>query len=134
MTNQYPIKFTTQLRQHLRALRKTRGLAQAQLGELVGVSQARIAEIEANPGLVSFDQLMQLFAMLDVTVVLNEEVKVEQQEKTNLQNNQRNNQRKNIGEQTLKTVVQNQELKKTLHSNEIEQTLKSISKLKTGNW
>jgi transcriptional regulator with XRE-family HTH domain len=134
MTNQYPIKFTTQLRQHLRALRKTRGLTQAQLGELVGVSQARIAEIEANPGLVSFDQLMQLFAMLDVTVVLNEEVKVEQQEKTNLQNNQRNNQRKNIGEQTLKTVVQNQELKKTLHSNEIEQTLKSISKLKTGNW
>jgi transcriptional regulator with XRE-family HTH domain len=134
MTNQYPIKFTTQLRQHLRALRKTRGLTQAQLGELVGVSQARIAEIEANPGLVSFDQLMQLFAMLDVTVVLNEEVKVEQQEKTNLQNNQRNNQRKNIGEQTLKTVVQNQELKKTLYSNEIEQTLKNISKLKTGNW
>ena len=80
MSNQYPIKFTTQLRQHLRALRKTRGLTQAQLGELVGVSQARIAEIEANPGLVSFDQLMQLFAILDVTVTLNEEARVPESE------------------------------------------------------
>jgi transcriptional regulator with XRE-family HTH domain len=72
MNNTYPIKFTAQLRQHLRALRKKRGLTQAQLGLLVGVSQARIAEIEANPGLVSFDQMMQLLAALEVTVSLNE--------------------------------------------------------------
>ncbi len=72
MTSTYPIKFTAQLRQHLRALRKKRGLTQAQLGLLVGVSQARIAEVEANPGLVSFDQLMQLLSALDVTVSLNE--------------------------------------------------------------
>lgn len=72
MTSTYPIKFTAQLRQHLRALRKKRGLTQAQVGQMIGVSQARIAEIEANPGLVSFDQLMQLLAALDVTVSLNE--------------------------------------------------------------
>lgn len=68
--NTYPILFTTQLRQHLRALRKKRGLTQAQLGALVGVSQARVAEIEANPGLVSFDQLMQLFSAFDVRLSL----------------------------------------------------------------
>ena len=72
MTSTYPIKFTAQIRQHLRALRKKRGLTQAQVGQMIGVSQARIAEIEANPGLVSFDQLMQLLAALDVTVSLNE--------------------------------------------------------------
>jgi len=72
MTNSYPIRFSAQLRQHLRALRSKRGLTQAQLGALVGVSQARIAEIEASPGLVSFEQLMQLLSALDVTVSLDE--------------------------------------------------------------
>lgn len=75
----YPILFTTQLRQHLRALRKKRGLTQAQLGALIGVSQARIAEIEANPGLVSFDQLMQLFSAFDVRLSLIEGVDEVQQ-------------------------------------------------------
>lgn len=77
--NTYPILFTTQLRQHLRALRKKRGLTQAQLGALIGVSQARIAEIEANPGLVSFDQLMQLFSAFDVRLSLIEGIDEVQQ-------------------------------------------------------
>jgi HTH-type transcriptional regulator/antitoxin HipB len=68
----YPIHFTDQLRQHLRALRKKRGLTQAQVGALIGVSQARIAEIEANPGLVSFEQLLQLLSVLNVTLSLQE--------------------------------------------------------------
>lgn len=72
MSISYPIRFADQLRQHLRALRKKRSLTQAQLGALLGVSQARIAEIEANPGLVSIDQLMQLFAALGVSVSLTE--------------------------------------------------------------
>lgn len=72
MANSYPIQFATQLRHHLRAFRKKRGLTQAQLGALIGVSQGRIAEIEANPGLVSFDQLMQLLSILDVNIVLSE--------------------------------------------------------------
>lgn len=70
MTNDYPIRFPAQLRQHLRALRKRRGLTQAQVGARLGVSQARIAEIEAEPGLVSFEQLMQLLSALGVTVSL----------------------------------------------------------------
>jgi HTH-type transcriptional regulator/antitoxin HipB len=73
MVNAFPVRFPDQLRQHLRALRKRRGLTQAQLGALVGVSQARIAEIEANPGLVNFEQLMKLLSVLDVSLTLQEE-------------------------------------------------------------
>lgn len=69
----FPVRFPDQLRPYLRALRKARGLTQAQLGEVIGVSQARIAEIEARPGLVSFDQLMKLLSALGVTLVLQEE-------------------------------------------------------------
>lgn len=82
MTNIYPIRFTAQLRQHLRALRKKRALTQTQVGAMIGVSQARIAEIEANPGLVSLDQLMQLLSVLDVSLFLNEAPSaIEQSEK-----------------------------------------------------
>lgn len=73
MLANYPIRFSAQLRQHLRALRKKHGLTQAQVGELIGVSQARIAEIEANPGLVSFEQMLQLLSALGVTLSLQEE-------------------------------------------------------------
>ncbi len=73
MATAFPVRFPDQLRQHLRALRKRHGLTQAQLGALVGVSQARIAEIEANPGLVNFEQLMKLLFVLGVSLTLQEE-------------------------------------------------------------
>jgi HTH-type transcriptional regulator/antitoxin HipB len=69
----FPVRFPDQLRQHLRALRKRHGLTQAQLGALIGVSQARIAEIEANPGLVNFEQLMKLLSVLGASLTLQEE-------------------------------------------------------------
>jgi len=65
MASIYPIRFVSQMREHLRALRKKQGLTQAQLGAQLGVSQARIAEIEANPGLVSFEQLLKLLSHLE---------------------------------------------------------------------
>lgn len=73
MVAAFPVRFPDQLRQHLRALRKRHGLTQAQLGARIGVSQARIAEIEANPGLVNFEQLMKLLSVLHVTLTLQEE-------------------------------------------------------------
>ena len=73
MPSTFPVRFPDQLRQHLRAMRKKQSLTQAQLGALVGVSQARIAEIEANPGLVSFEQLMKLLSVLRVSVILSED-------------------------------------------------------------
>ena len=66
----FPVHFSSQLREHLRALRKARGLTQAALGQMLGVGQARIAEIENNPGVVSVDQLMKLLSALSVSMVL----------------------------------------------------------------
>lgn len=69
----YPLRFVDQMRPHLKALRKKRGLTQAQAGALVGVSQARIAEIEANPGAVSLEQLAKLLSTLGATFFLRED-------------------------------------------------------------
>ena len=68
----FPIHLTSQLREHLRALRKARGLTQAALGRLLGVGQARVAEIESNPGVVSVDQLMKVLSALRASMVLRE--------------------------------------------------------------
>jgi HTH-type transcriptional regulator/antitoxin HipB len=66
----YPLRLTDQLSPHLRALRKQRGLTQAQLGQMLGVGQARVAEIEAKPGLISTEQLIQLLSALGATLVV----------------------------------------------------------------
>ncbi|PTR34213.1 HTH-type transcriptional regulator/antitoxin HipB [Luteibacter sp. OK325] len=66
----YPIRLPNELREYLRALRKERGLTQAAVGELIGVSQARIAEIENNPGVVSVEQLMKLLSALQASLVV----------------------------------------------------------------
>ena len=73
----FPIRIPDQLKQHLRALRKSHGLTQAQLGSMVGVKQARIAEIEANPGAVSLDQLTKVLAVLGGTLHLHTAAAVE---------------------------------------------------------
>jgi HTH-type transcriptional regulator/antitoxin HipB len=66
----YPLKTVEQLRQQLRSLRKSRGLTQARLGELIGVTQARVVEIEANPGSVSLQQIMQVLNALGAGFVI----------------------------------------------------------------
>jgi HTH-type transcriptional regulator/antitoxin HipB len=70
----YAIQLPNQLREHLRALRKERGLTQAALGRLLGVGQARIAEIENNPGVVSIDQLMRVLSALQTSLILRDEM------------------------------------------------------------
>ena len=66
----YPIRITDQLKQQLRALRKAKGLTQAQLGKLLGIGQVRIAAIEKDPSVVSVAQLFNILATLDALVVL----------------------------------------------------------------
>lgn len=66
----HPIQTPAQLSAHLRSLRKSRALTQAQLGALVGLDQTRIAKIERNPGLVSVDQLLRILTALGVQVLL----------------------------------------------------------------
>jgi HTH-type transcriptional regulator/antitoxin HipB len=66
----YPLKTPEQMRQQLRSLRKKRGLTQAGLGTLIGVTQARVVEIEANPGSVSLQQITQVLSALGAGFVI----------------------------------------------------------------
>ena len=59
-----------QLPAHLKSLRKTRGLTQAQLARRLGIGQSRLADIERHPETVSTAQLLNLFAALGVEVLL----------------------------------------------------------------
>lgn len=67
----HPVSTPAQIRAVLPALRKHLGLTQAQLGSLIGVSQKRIARIEAAPAKASFDQISKLIVLLggDLVVV-----------------------------------------------------------------
>jgi len=70
----FPIFPADQLQQHLRSLRKARGLTQAGLGKLLGVGQVRIANIEQDPGSVSVEQFMRLLAALGGRLIIRAEV------------------------------------------------------------
>ena len=66
----YPILTTKQLAAHLRSLRKSQNLTQAELGAKLGINQARVGKIERDPSGVSIGQLMEIFALLGVRLVL----------------------------------------------------------------
>lgn len=68
----YPLETSQQLSAVLRALRQSRQLTQAELGEQLGVNQKRIARIEAAPGVTSFDQISRLVALMGHRLVLEE--------------------------------------------------------------
>lgn len=64
------LQLPEQLGPHLRALRRARKLTQRDLAARLGVTQARIAAIEANPAAVSVRQLMTILAALGVDITL----------------------------------------------------------------
>jgi HTH-type transcriptional regulator / antitoxin HipB len=66
----YPIQNSKQLASHLRSLRKSLGLTQAQLGMRLGIEQARVAKIERNPGSISVDQLLEILTALQTTAFI----------------------------------------------------------------
>jgi len=66
----YLIQTPAQLSSHLRALRQAKGMSQAALGEALGVGQARVARIEAEPTSISVDQLLRIMAILGIQMVL----------------------------------------------------------------
>jgi HTH-type transcriptional regulator/antitoxin HipB len=66
----FPLQTSAQLSVHLKSLRKARGLTQTALGQRIGVKQVRMADIEKNPGAVSFDQLLQVLHALDARLLL----------------------------------------------------------------
>lgn len=64
------IAFAEQLSGHLRALRRARGMTQTQLGRHFGLSQARIADIEADPGVVSTEQILSILQFLGAELLV----------------------------------------------------------------
>ena len=66
----YIVYFADQLKQHLRSLRKARGLTQTQLAQRLGVVQSRVAAIESKPETMSVEHLFKVLAVLDVQLVL----------------------------------------------------------------
>jgi len=66
----YPVSTSAQLSAVLRGLRQTRSLSQAQVGQLLGVNQKRVARIENVPGVTSFDQIARLVSALGGRIVI----------------------------------------------------------------
>lgn len=64
------LQLPSQLGPHLRSLRRARKMTQRDLAARIGVTQARVAAIEANPAVVSVGQLMTILAALGVDIVL----------------------------------------------------------------
>ena len=68
----YPVDTPQQLRTILRTLRQSRGLTQTQLGQVLGVSQKRIARIEAAPEVTAFDQISRMVSALGCRLIIEE--------------------------------------------------------------
>jgi HTH-type transcriptional regulator/antitoxin HipB len=68
----YAVDTPQQLRTILRTLRQSRGLTQVQLGQMLGVSQKRIARIEASPEVTAFDQIARIVALLGCRLTIDE--------------------------------------------------------------
>lgn len=68
----YPVDTPQQLRTILRSLRHARGLTQAQLGQKLGVSQKRIARIEAAPEVTAFDQIARMITAMGYRLAIEE--------------------------------------------------------------
>ncbi len=68
----YPIDTPQQLRAVLRGLRNARHITQAELGERIGVSQKRIARIEASPESTRFDQIARIVSALGGRLMLDD--------------------------------------------------------------
>jgi len=66
----YVIQAPGQLSSHLRALRKARGLSQAQLGAVLGVGQTRVTRIEHDPAAISVEQFLGVLNALGVQLLL----------------------------------------------------------------
>lgn len=61
-----------QLRTILRSLRQARGLTQEQLGQRIGVTQKRIARIEAAPEKTAYDQIARIVTALGGRLVIDD--------------------------------------------------------------
>jgi len=68
--NSFRLQTATQLAHYLRSLRQSRGLTQRQLGDRLGVTAARISEIERDPSGLGVARLLNLLHVLGASAVL----------------------------------------------------------------
>ena len=66
----FQLQTPAQFALYLRSLRRSRGLTQRDLGQRIGVTGARISEIEKDPGAVGLAQLLKLLHVLGARAVL----------------------------------------------------------------
>lgn len=66
----YPIATPAQLATYLRALRQARGLTQARFAEMLGVTRARVTQIEKDPSNIGFTQLQRMLQLLGARLVI----------------------------------------------------------------
>jgi HTH-type transcriptional regulator / antitoxin HipB len=66
----FTLQTPAQLPSQLRSLRKARGLSQADLGRLLGLSQSRVARIESGAAQVSVQTLMAVLAQLGARLAI----------------------------------------------------------------
>jgi HTH-type transcriptional regulator/antitoxin HipB len=64
------ISTAEQLATHFKSLRKAKGWSQADLGKRIGLKQARVAQIEGDPGSISVDKLFQVLHALEADFVI----------------------------------------------------------------
>jgi len=66
-----------QLSIHFKSLRRAKGWSQADLGHKLGIGQARVAQIEGEPGSIGVDKLLQILHLLDAKLVIETDVGAE---------------------------------------------------------
>lgn len=66
----YPVTDLSQLALYMASYRRARGLTLAELGARLGVSGARISQIEQRPGVVQFGQVFAILSALGVSLSL----------------------------------------------------------------
>lgn len=64
------ISSSAQLSTQFKSLRKAKGWSQADLGQKLGIGQARVAQIESDPGSISVDKLLQIVHLLGAKLVV----------------------------------------------------------------
>lgn len=64
------VRTSGQLGPLLKQIRKSKGLSQARLGEMIGLSQERVSAIENHPEKVTFDKLLTVLMVLDAEIVV----------------------------------------------------------------
>jgi len=69
---EYNIAIAGQLSSLMKSLRKKSGLTQQELGLRLGVSQRRVAAIEAHPERARCERILQILSELDADLIVRE--------------------------------------------------------------